>query len=82
MRVAHDKIQRVREGDFSMVLVGPHVTWRKKEVPEAEAQSLAQTLNCPYFKTSVKDKYVIPLNVEDCFFELIREMRKRPSHPR
>jgi GTPase KRas protein len=33
---------------------------------------LAKTWNCPFFETSAKTG----INVEECFFQLVREIRK------
>ena len=57
-----------------MVLVGTKCDLEgERAVSEMEALSLAMELGCPYFETSAKDA----VNVEECFFELVREMRKR-----
>jgi GTPase KRas protein len=43
-----------------------------REVPLADGQQAAKTLNCPFFETSAK----LGTNVENVFFELVREIRK------
>ena len=55
-----------------MVLVGTKCDLEgERAVSEMEALSLAMELGCPYFETSAKDA----INVEECFFGLVREMK-------
>jgi small GTP-binding protein len=67
-------ITQAIDREVPMVLVGTKCDLEgERAVSEMEALSLAESLGCPYFETSAKDA----VNVEECFFELVREMRKR-----
>jgi len=42
------------------------------QVPTSTAKALAELWGCPFFETSAKEK----INNEDCFYEVVREIRK------
>jgi len=42
-------------------------------VSKAEGQDLARNFGCPFLETSAKSR----INVEESFFELVREIRKQ-----
>ena len=48
------------------------------EVSNGQEQLIARQLNCPYFQTSAKEK----VNIEECFHELVREIRKSRQKPK
>jgi len=55
------------------VLVGNKCDLKdERQVKFEEGQALARTWGCAFFETSAKKKY----NNEDCFFQLVREIRK------
>eukprot|EP01090_Pellita_catalonica_P022430 TRINITY_DN8718_c0_g1_i1.p1 TRINITY_DN8718_c0_g1~~TRINITY_DN8718_c0_g1_i1.p1 ORF type:complete len:183 (+),score=31.83 TRINITY_DN8718_c0_g1_i1:506-1054(+) len=72
--IFRDQILRVKDADlFPMVLGGNKVDLtEERKVPIAEAQELAKQWNIPFFETSAKDR----INVEELFFELVREIRR------
>eukprot|EP01113_Clastostelium_recurvatum_P008273 TRINITY_DN13892_c0_g1_i3.p1 TRINITY_DN13892_c0_g1~~TRINITY_DN13892_c0_g1_i3.p1 ORF type:complete len:190 (+),score=65.76 TRINITY_DN13892_c0_g1_i3:444-1013(+) len=55
-----------------MVLIGNKSDLPDREVATSEGQELAKSLNCPFFETSA----LLRKNVEESFFELVREVRK------
>eukprot|EP00164_Ancoracysta_twista_P001077 GFYU01001408.1.p1 GENE.GFYU01001408.1~~GFYU01001408.1.p1 ORF type:complete len:187 (-),score=74.12 GFYU01001408.1:576-1136(-) len=71
----HQKILQVKDSDnVPMVLVGNKCDLPDDErrVTSQEGGDLASSFNCPFIETSAKQ----PLNVEDAFFKLVREIRK------
>ena len=69
-----------------MVLVGNKCDLEHlRQVTASEAADLAESFGCKYLETSAKER----MNVEACFFELVREIRKArareenkgPKHP-
>ena len=44
----------------------------QRVVPKSEGEDLAGMYKCPFFETSAKDH----VNVDECFRELVREVRK------
>ena len=70
----YEQILRVQDKDkVPMVLVGNKCDLREeRQVSAEEGQNLAQSFDCPFFETSAKAR----INVEEAFFELIREVRK------
>jgi GTPase KRas protein len=65
----------IREGDhvLPMVLVGNKCDLEpERQVATSEAADLAESFGCKYLETSAKER----MNVEACFFELVREIRK------
>jgi GTPase KRas protein len=56
-----------------LVLVGnKYDLTNERKVTTEEGMDLAKTWNCPFFETSAKTG----INVEECFFQLVREIRK------
>jgi len=59
---------------FPMVIVGNKCDLDdQREVTKDEGEELAKTIGCPFFETSAKAR----INVEECFVECVREIRKR-----
>uniref|UniRef100_A0A6B2LJG6 small monomeric GTPase n=1 Tax=Arcella intermedia TaxID=1963864 RepID=A0A6B2LJG6_9EUKA len=59
---------------FPMVIVGNKCDLDdQREVTKEEGEELAKTIGCPFFETSAKTR----INVEECFVECVREIRKR-----
>jgi len=48
----------------------------EREVPTQEGKDLAKQLGCPFLETSAKAR----INVEEAFFEVVREIRKWNAH--
>merc|ERR1712130_381341 len=74
------KIERIKDSsDVPMVLVGNKCDLEdQRAVPKADGERLAvQFNNCPFFETSAKDH----VNVDECFRELVREVRRRKDTP-
>jgi len=74
-----EQLIRVKETDqFPMVLVGNKCDLEiKRQVTTAEGVELARHFKCPFFETSAAKR----TNVEECFIELVREIRRRdPKH--
>jgi GTPase SAR1 family protein len=44
----------------------------KRQVTTGEGQDLARSFGAPFFESSAKTR----INVEECFFELVREIRR------
>jgi len=44
----------------------------QRKVNKADAEQLAKELKCPFFEASARDRH----NVEEAFFEVVREMRR------
>ena len=70
----YKSILRVKEADHvPMVLVGNKrdmVEYRA--IPTSDGSNLAASWQCPFFEASAK----LRENVDECFFELVREVRK------
>ena len=47
----------------------------ERVVQKHEGEALAKQFNCPFFEASAKDH----INVDECFRELVREVRKKRS---
>ena len=62
---------------FPKVLLGNKCDLNmEREISTEEGEEFGRELNCPYFETSGKAR----INVEESFFELVREMRKSTEH--
>jgi len=70
-----EQILRVKDADrVPMVVVGNKSDLEsERQVSKAEGQDLAKNFNCPFMETSAKTR----INVEESFFELVREIRKQ-----
>lgn len=70
-----EQILRVKDADkVPMVVVGNKCDLEsERQVSKAEGQDLAKSFNCPFLETSAKSR----INVEESFFELVREIRKQ-----
>lgn len=56
-----------------MVLIGNKCDLEAdRQVSTAEGQELARNFGCPFFESSAKTR----VNVEESFYELVREIRK------
>ena len=73
----HAQICRAKDADnVPMVLVGNKADLADKRVVSPESiQELKEKLKVPYYETSAKKAQ----NVEECFFELVRILRRRLS---
>merc|ERR1712228_211611 len=71
----YDKILRTKDTDkVPIVLVGNKCDLKdERQVEYVEGADLAKQWGCSFFETSAK----IKLNNEACFFELVREIRKK-----
>jgi len=69
-----EQILRVKDKDkVPMVLVGNKCDLEsERQVTTVEGQNLAKQFNCPFMESSAKTR----VNVEEVFFELVREIRK------
>eukprot|EP01099_Mayorella_cantabrigiensis_P002280 TRINITY_DN2008_c0_g1_i1.p1 TRINITY_DN2008_c0_g1~~TRINITY_DN2008_c0_g1_i1.p1 ORF type:complete len:186 (-),score=35.33 TRINITY_DN2008_c0_g1_i1:539-1096(-) len=74
-----EQIRRTKDATiFPMVLVGNKCDLENlRKVSKNEGQELAQSFECPFFESSAKTR----TNVEPCFFELIRQIRKLSGEP-
>jgi GTPase KRas protein len=68
------QILRTKDSDaVPLVLVGNKCDLvNERQVLTEEGSSLAKVWNCPFFEASAKAR----INVEECFFQLVREIRK------
>jgi GTPase KRas protein len=73
-----EQILRVKDKDkVPMVLVGNKSDLESdRQVTTAEGQNLAKQFGCPFMESSAKTR----TNVEEVFFELVREIRKENEH--
>jgi len=75
-----EKILRCKDADnIPMVLIGNKVDLDSdRKVTNAEGKELAKLFKCPFLETSAK----IPINVDEAFTELVREVRKEGGGPK
>jgi len=78
--LVHETIQDIRpDDDFPVVLVGNKVDlYKEQKVSADDARKIANNWNAPLFLTSAKEN----VQVEEAFFELVREIRKKGVMPR
>ena len=69
-----EHILRVKDREkFPMILVGNKCDLEdERQVTAKEAQNLSELFECPMYETSAKAR----INVENIFFELVREIKK------
>jgi GTPase KRas len=69
-----EQILRVKDDDrVPMVLVGNKCDLeRDRVISSTEGRDLAKSFNCPFYETSAKAR----INVEETFFQAVREIRK------
>jgi GTPase KRas len=69
-----EHILRVKDEDsVPMVLIGNKCDLEdERQVSTAESQDLAKSFGCPIYECSAKAR----INVEDAFYQLVREIRK------
>jgi len=74
-----EQILRVKDKDkVPMILVGNKCDLEtERQVTTGEGQDLSKSFGCPFFESSAKTR----VNVEECFYELVREIRKELAGP-
>lgn len=76
-----DKILRAKDVDnVPIVLVGNKCDLEgQRQVSASEGNGLAQKMGCKFMETSAKER----INNEDCFYEVVRAIRRaeRPARP-
>ena len=77
--VLHEKILRTKDTtSVPIVIVGNKCDLRDdRDVSHEEGKQLAEKWGCPFYETSAKEK----INNEVCFFDLVREIRKKQPGP-
>lgn len=70
----YNQILRVKDTDkYPMVLVANKADLEdQREIPDVEGRSLATQWAVPFFETSAFNRQ----NVDECFFEAVREIRR------
>jgi len=77
--LVHETIKDIRSDDFPIVLVGNKADLLKEtKVSADESRKVANSWGSPLFLTSAKEN----VQVEEAFFELIREIRRKNVVPR
>ncbi|EGC36385.1 hypothetical protein DICPUDRAFT_47179 [Dictyostelium purpureum] len=79
INVVREQIIRVKDNDkVPIVLVGNKCDLENlREVTHGEGEELAKSFGCPFLETSAKKR----LNVDECFFEVVREIKKSLKEP-
>eukprot|EP00325_Prymnesiales_sp_UTEX-LB-985_P014911 CAMPEP_0174747028 /NCGR_PEP_ID=MMETSP1094-20130205/90343_1 /TAXON_ID=156173 /ORGANISM="Chrysochromulina brevifilum, Strain UTEX LB 985" /LENGTH=186 /DNA_ID=CAMNT_0015951835 /DNA_START=55 /DNA_END=615 /DNA_ORIENTATION=+ len=74
-----DHILRVKDAEkVPMVIVGNKSDLEEdRQVSQADGKELAAAFGCPWMETSAKTR----IRCEDCFYELVREIRKTAPDP-
>jgi GTPase KRas protein len=74
VQIFKEQIHRVKDKDrVPIVLVGNKADLEElRQVTTLEGRDLAKSFGCPFFETSAKRR----VNVDECFFALVREIRK------
>lgn len=74
-----EQILRVKDAEkVPMVIVGNKSDLEEgRQVSQAEGKELAAAFGCPWMETSAKAR----IRCEDCFYELVREIRKTAPDP-
>ena len=72
-----EQILRVKDSDsVPMVLCGNKCDLEnERQVSKQEGEDLAKAFGCPFMETSAKTR----VNVEEAFFQLVREIRKEST---
>ena len=72
-----EQILRVKDKDqVPMIIVGNKCDLdSERQVSFAEGKDLAKSFGCPFVETSAKTRH----NIEDAFFQLVREIREEKA---
>jgi len=77
--LVYENIQNIRSDDFPIVLVGNKIDlYQETKVSAEDSRKVANNWNAPIFLTSAKEN----VQVEEAFFELVREIRRKNVLPR